>query len=367
MIEPKTPPEQKKLCKRHIIAEIIICVLAALSAPTLFVPFILIPVAFAFPIILGSTKLLFIPAIMAVVGLLVLLFVDAFAIPLLLLLFAIIGTVGVGAGLLIRCFRKSRKNVKIIVTVLSVIILLSPCLFVVDMFTGIFRMPIASWQVRRYVAVNYADFNLRIGRMRFDFKSNAFNVNIYDSNNSDIWFNIRRENMREIRDGFISGSFWARTLDHMLTPLLEEEFGDEFHRDTVSIAGVRTGFTSSVSGVQVGQPFDLTADVEKTARIIITTESADPEVLAALLSRYYSFISQNGFNFSHYIFHFQYANAPPIRGSERVIDISLSPELIDADLPARIEHARNSRNQNGVFHTAEFRYVSRVDFMPTFE
>ena len=173
--------------------------------------------------------------------------------------------------------------------------------------------------------------------------------------------------MREIRDGFTGGAFWARTLNHMLTPLLEEEFGDEFHRFTPSVAGVQAGFTSSVVGVQVGQPFDLTADVEKTARIIVVTESADPDILAAKISRYHAFISQNDFNFVQYMFHFQYANAPPIRGSERVIDISVQPELINDDLPARIEYARNNRNQNGVFHTTEFRYVSRVDFTPAVE
>ena len=367
MIEAPSPSKQDKLRKKHVIVEIIICVLAALSVPTLLIPLILVPIAFAYPIIVGKPRLLYIPSGVACAALLIMLFFEADVIPLLLFFLAIVGAFGVGSGLLIRCFYESRRCVKVIATTISIVILLAPCLFAVDMFSGIFRFPLARWQVHRYVAVYYADFDLTVGRMRFDFKNGDFNVNIYDSNNSDIWFNIRRVNVREIRDGFTSGVFWARTLNHMLTPLLEEEFGDEFHRLTPSIAGVQAGFTSSVVGVQVGQLFDLTADVEKTARIIVVTESADPDILVAKISRYHAFILQNGFNFAQYMFHFQYANAPPIRGSERVIDVSVQPELIYDGLPARIQYARNNRNQNGVFYTTEFRYVSHVDFVPVVE
>ena len=367
MVEDTIPPEQEKLREKHIIVEVTICVLAALSAPTLLVPFILIPVAFAYPIIVGKPKLLFVPSGVASAALLFMLFFEADVVLFLLFLLAIVGAFGIGSGLLIRRFRESRKHVKIVVTIIGIVILLTPCLFVVDMFSGIFRLPVARWQVYRYVAANYSDFDLTIGRMRFDFKSGDFNVNIYDSNNSDIWFDIRRVSMSEIRDGFTGGAFWARTLNHMLTPLLEEAFVDEFHRYTPSIAGGQPGFTSSVAGVQVGQPFDLTADVKKTARIIVVTESADPDILAAMILRYHAFILQNGFNFTQYVFRFQYTNAPPIRGSERVIDISVQPEIINDGLSARIEYARNNRNQNDVFHTTEFRYVSRVNLTPPFE
>jgi len=363
MIESPTPSEQKKLCKWHIIAEIMICVLAVLSIPSVFIPLILIPAAFAYPVIAGRLKLLFIPAGVAGAFLLVFLVIVADGVLVLLFFIAIAGAFGVVAGLIIRYFRESRKHIRIIATVIGVVILLVPFLFVFETFTGLMRSPFVSLRVRSYVARHYADYDLRVGRTTYHLKNVVFNTQVHDRNNPDISFSISVHNGK-ISDGFTSGGFWARTLDRMLTPLLEEEFGDEFHRVTPSIAGVRAGFTSRITGVKIGQPFDLTADVKITARIIITTESAEPEILAEKISRYHAFTSQNGFNFSEYLFHFQYANAPPIRGNQRVIDISLLPELINDDLPALIEHAHNNRNENGVFHTAEFRYVSRVGSAP---
>ena len=366
MTEPPTPYEQEKLNKKYIVTEVIICVLAILSALTLLGPLVLVPVAFAYPIIVGRPKLLYIPTGMAGVGfiiLLVLLFHDIGLIFFLLLLFAIVSAFGVGAGFIIRRFRVSRKRVKVLATTVGIIVLLVPCLFIVEIFTGLFRSPFVHLRIHTYIARNYADFDLRVSIPSYDFKSNLFSAQIRDRNSPDIFFNITHGS-GELRDGFTSGSFWARTLDYMIAPLLEEEFNGEFYRFTPRIAGVQAGFTSRVAGVQIGQPFDKTADVEKTARIIVTTESAAPKALAALILRYHEFFSQNGFSFTEYTFHFQYAHAPPIRGSERVIDITVVSELINDDLPTRIEYARNNRNQNGVFHTTEFRYVSRVDFEP---
>jgi len=353
MAETQTPPEQEKSRKNHIVTAVTICVFTVLSLPTMFFPFILIPAAFAYPLIVGRPKLLFIPLGVTGAAFLALLFITADVVPFLLILTAILSAFGIVAGLLIKYFNKSSKHAKILAIIVGLVILLTPFLFFVEMFTGIFRYPIVRWQIHTYVATNYADFDLRIGRIDFDFKSNRFSARIYYRNNSDIWFNIRRVNIRELRDGF-SDNFWARTLNHALIPLLENEFGDELY-----------SFTSSVSGVQAGQPFNITA-VIKSASITVTTESADPETLAAHISRYHEFITQKGFNFAQYIFHFQYENAPPIRRRERVIDISVPPELINDGLPALIEHARNNRNQGSIYfdNDIDFRYASRVDSVP---
>ena len=339
-----------------------------------FFSLLLIPALFAFPIIIKKSKLLIVPGVLLPV-LIIIIGVSFFHPSDRFYIIQIIGVVstvlaafGVGAGLLIRRFRESRKPLKIIATVIGIVVLLVPFLFIFETFSGLIRSPLVSLRVRSYVARHYADFNLRVGRTQFNFKDQYFSTEIHDRNNPDIYFNISVYN-GEINDDFTRGKFWARTIDHMLTPLLEEEFGDEFHRFTPSIAGVQTGFTSSVAGVQIGQPFELTANVEITARIIMVTESADPEILMEKISRCHAFILQNGFDFAEYMFHFQYANAPPIRGNERVIDISLPPELINDELPALIKHARNNRNQSGVYYdnSIGFRYVSRVDLMSEVE
>lgn len=372
MSETPTPPKQKASNKRHIVIEVILSVLAAITLPTIALPFLFIPAAIAFPIVVSRRKLYFIPAAVACIALLILLFlfgVREFLSIMTLFLFivAITGAFGVGAGLLIRHFLKSHKRMKIIAIAGGIVILLVPGLFILDAFIGLIRFPFANWRIRSYVARNYADFDLTVNRPYFDFKSGNFHALIQDSNNPDISFRITHRRGGEIHDRFTAGTFWAGTLDYMLTPLLEGEFSDEFHRVTPRIDGVQAGFTSQVSGVQVGQPFDKAADVEKTARIIVVTESADPETLAAKISRYHEFISQNGFNFERYRFHFRYENAPPVRRDERVIEITVISERINDDLPAMIEHARSNRDQNGVFRREYFRYNSRVDFTPADE
>jgi len=350
MNEPPIPPKQERLPKKYIIIEILLCVFAIISAPTLLFPFILVPLAFAYPILIGRAKLLFIPSGIAGAGLLVLLFGDAGLVPWLLVYLAIIAAFGVGAGFIIRRFRKSRKYIKIIATIIGIIVLLVPFLFIVEGLTGLMRSPFVYWRIRTYVARNYADFDLTVGRPSFNFKSNWFSVQVRDSNNPDIYFRITRGG-GEIRDGFTGGSFWAGTLNYMLTPLLEDEFGDGFY-----------SFTSSVMGVEAGQPFDMAADVEKSARITVIAESADPEAIAAQILRYYEFVIQSGFSFASYSFRFQYANAPPIRGDERVIEITVLPWLVYDGLPALIKHARDNRNRSGVYVDSGigFRYVSRV-------
>jgi len=348
MNENQTHLKKEKLRKKHIVAEVIICLLAALGVMTILAPFILIPIAFAFPIIIGKPKLLFIPVCVVGAIFLVLLFVEATVIPILLFIFAIISTFGAGAGLLIRRFRESRKRIKILVNIISVIILIAPFLFVLDLFSGLVRYPFVALRIHTYVARNYSDFDLTVSRLSFDFKSNNFNAQVRDSNNPDISFRINNRG-GTIYDGFTSGSFWEGTLNHMLGPLLEQEFGAELQH-----------FSSNISGVQIGQRFDLAANVEKTARITIAidnaTDNITPENLTSQISRYHDFISRNGFSFTEYIFSF---TNPEL---ERSIEITVSPAHINDSLPAMIEYARKNRNQSGVFQRPDFRYISRVDF-----
>lgn len=366
MPETPTPPEQESLSVWHIFIEVILCVLAVITAFTIILPLFFIPAAIAFPIIVGRGKLYFIPA--AVAGILLLIFFDraqvlTWFIAYFGVILAILAAFGVGAGFLIRCCRKSRKIIRILATVAGIVILLVPGLYVLDGLSGLVRRPFVNLRIRTYVARNYSDFDLTVNRPIFDFKGGYFGALVHDSNNPDISFLVSHRNGR-ISDGFTAGTFWAGTLEYLLPPLLEEEFSGEFSREVPRTAWVSDGFTARVVGVQVGQPFDKTADVEKIARIIVTTESAAPEALAAKISRYHEFISQNGFNFARYRFHFRYENAPPIRVNDRVIEITVISELINDDLPAMIGYARGERSQDGVFDREYFRYVSLVDFTP---
>jgi len=354
MTETQAPHKHDKLSKKHIAIAVTLCVLTVASAPTLFGPFALVPIAFAYPIIIGKQKLLRIPAgMLGVCFIMLLLMFREFGLPLIMLIvFGTVSVFGIGAGVLIRRYHASRKRVKILTTTVGIIILLMPFLFVLEFIIAPIRTPFVHFRVCTYVARYYSDFDLTVNRPTLNFLNNQFTSQIHERNNPDIYFRITHTRGK-LRDGFTSGSFWAGTLNYMLSPLLEEKFGEEFY-----------SFIPQVAGVQVGQPFDKTADVDKTARIIVTTESAAPEALSALLSRYHEFFSQHGFNFTQYTFRIHYENAPPIRGGERAIDITIQNRLINDEIPAMIEYARNNRNHNGVYHTDYFRYVSRVGYWP---
>jgi len=349
MPEPP-PPKEQKLNKRHIVVEILICIFAVISAPTFLGPLILVPVAFAYPIIVSRPKLLFIPTGMASIGFMIMLFLwfhDIVWILLMLFLFAVVSAFGVGAGLLIRRFRISRKRVKVLATTVGIIILLVPFVFVVEMFTGWFRTPFVQLYFRSYVARNYADFDLVVTRPSLHLEMQTFTSQVHDRNNPDLRFNVSL-GRGGLRDSFTAGGFWTIQLNSILRPLFEEEFGDEFRN-----------FTSSISGVQVGQSFDLTDNnIRIRSHITIATECSDPETLTEKIMRYHAFIIENGFYFTGHTFIFVH----PDYESSIAITI-FSPQVINDDLPALIERARNNRNQHGVFQSGDFTYSSRVDFV----
>lgn len=357
MHEPPMPetsdPYQKPPLKRwHIIVEVIICALVFASVlPHTFMilfPLVLIPAAVAFPIIVGKPDLLFIP--MGVAGFV--LFViwpvagywDFGGAIFAYIVVAIIGLFGLVPGGLVRGTRRVWMPVRIITAIIAVIILFIPFLFVFEFLTGTLNSRSANRRIRSYVAQHYSDFDLTIHRISYDFKGGTFRARIYDSNNPAIYFHIFYRGGR-IDDGFTAGSFWVGTLEHMIAPLLQEEFGDEVHR-----------FSSSVGGVRVGQQFDLDADVTINIWLTATAEATDPQTLSAQISGYHEFFVQNGFNFNSYNFTFRHDSV------EQGIHITVIPELVNNELPSLIEYARYNRNDSGVFFNREtrFRYSSRV-------
>ncbi|MCL2202616.1 MAG: hypothetical protein FWB88_01560 [Defluviitaleaceae bacterium] len=349
MTEIPTPPEHEKSQKKHFIIEAIICALAVLSVLTLLGLLVLVPVAFAYPIIVGRPKLLYIPIGMASIGFIVWLFLAFYDFGLIIMMmffFAIVSAFGVGAGFLIRCFRKSQKPARFVATSIGIIILLVPLVFAVELFTGWLRTPFVQLHFRSYLARNIPEFNLAVSRPSFHFKFQTFTSRVQDRNNSDFSFSISRDSGRT-RINYPSSGSWSRTLDPMLTQLLEDAFGDGFRR-----------FTSSISGVGFGQRFDLTADnVIMRSRITIATDCSAPETLTAKILRYHTFLAENGFYFTEHSFGFVHPDY------ERSITIRVSPQRINDDLPALIAYARNNRNQNGNFQRGgNFSYTSHVDF-----
>jgi len=343
---------KKKLSKKHIIIEVLICVFTILSAVTLIAPFLLIPIAFAYPIIVSKPKLLYIPVGLGFAVLLFLLFNDTDLIFLFLFLFTLVGAFGIGAGFLIRYFRISKKRVKFLAITVGIITLFVPIVFIIELFTGLIRTPFVQLYFRSYIARNYADFDLVIGRPSLHFQLQTFISQIHDRNNPSLRFTLSLDTYG-LRDSFTSGYFWSRTLDYILTPLLEEEFGDEFYR-----------FSSTISGVQNGQPFDLTANNihTLTSTITIITECYAPETLTEKIMRYHAFIIENGFRFTELRFNFIH---PDYGFDHRVFIRITSPQIINEDLHSRIEHAHNNRNQHGgSFQGGDFSYSSNIDFTP---
>lgn len=358
MNENPITPKQEDMHKRQNAKEAIFCVLAVVSIPVLFLPLVFLSLAFAYPIIIDRPKLLFVPSVMLGIVFVSLFFIGAFLIPVFLVGIAAICGCGIGAGHIIRNHRESRKRAKIA----GVIVMLIPFLFVMEMATGLMRSPFVHLRIRAYVSRNFPDFDFTVGWPSYSFHALAgstYRMRVSDRNNPDNHFTITLQE-GNMRRGSLSGTFrgeryWGEAFSAMLTPLLREEFGNEFH-----------SFSSSVSGVWDMQPFSITADVEKTARITIATECATPETLTTHIMRYHDFILQSGFSFTKYTFGFRYENAPSLHGRRCAIDISVPTGLIKDDLPALIRHGRENRNMSNIFYNQEigFQYNSHVGIIP---
>jgi len=310
MNERPTSSEQKKLHIKHVITEIIFYIFAIIATPL-------------------SIIVLFVHGIGSIF--------------ILLFLFAVISVICVSTVFFVRRFRESRKRVRILVVTIGIIILFVPSIFIFELFTGWFRSPFVHVYIRSYVARNYTGFDLVVNRPSLHLELQAFTSQVHDRNNQDLRFSVSPDNGGFI-DTFTSGAFWSGMLNPMIIPLLEVEFGDEFIL-----------FTSSISGVQVGQPFDLTADnLIIRSRITFSTECSSSDALAEKIMRYHAFITENEFYFTEHSFSFMHPDY------ERSITITVSPQIINDDLPARIEYARNNRNQHGNFQNGNFSYTSHV-------
>jgi len=335
--------QKTTLSKWHIVTEVIICVITAISVVTIILPLLLVPVAFAFPIIVRQAKLLFIPIGFIMLAAIVLIVVGEGSLILgMSVLVTIVGAFGVGTGFIVRFFQTRSKKLIALSYVVGCIILIVPFMFVVDLFTGVVRRPFVRMRVRSHISRNYPDIDLRMGRTNFNMGSSLIRTNVHYQD-TDIYFHVTVQG-REIRSDI--GQLWTRKINHQLTLLLREEFENEFRSIFISSTGIHV---------------ELNAAPKITASITILTEDTSPEALYAQISRYHELIIKNGFTVTEYTIAFRFRNAT---ASDKHININIPPSLINEGLPWLIRHARDNQNQRGIFFddSINFRYVSTMNY-----
>ena len=323
-----------------------------------FLSFLLTPTLFAFPIIIKKLKLLIIPAM---------LFPLSFAIISISVFYprersgmiwffcivsACIAAFGIAAGFLIRLFHSGRRNAKILPIAVGGLALLTPVLFIGYMSAGapIHSMP-ANRIVREYVAQTYSEFDVIVDRTWYDWYDGKYITRIFDKDDRDIYFEvwyitkISQWNPTHIIDRYPYGDSWQTKLEKMITPLLEEEFGDVLRY--VVDGHELFGFYVVVGGVNIGQPFDKDAPVEIEGNFSVSVKDTEPETLAAEFIKYRDFIEKNDFTFSSYLFRF---TRPDDRGG---IHINLRAEYINNDLAELIEYMQNNLDDRGSYYDGD--------------
>jgi hypothetical protein len=211
-----------------------------------------------------------------------------------------------------------------------------PVFFVGYTFFGrvVHSIPVAR-RVQLYVAEVYSDFDLVVGRTAYSWKGGSFDTPVFCRNNRDISFSIWYTPERGIIDRFSLGEFWTGTLYHMLTPLLEDEFGEDFRRFYATVQG----------GLHAGMAFDKNADVRMTANIIISVPDTCPDTFAQAFRRYYEFISGLGFNFSQYQLIFRKTGVNSW--------VTVPAEYINDGLAEWIYYMRDNLNERGSFSDSD--------------
>jgi hypothetical protein len=253
---------------------------------------------------------------------------------------AIMAVFGVVAGWLLRLFRSNKSKAKIILIAIGGLMLLAPFLFIGYMFTGapLHSMPVNKI-VREYVDETYAGFDIVVGRTWYNWYSGKYVTKIHDRNDADIYFEIwyitktSSYNPTHIIDRYRYGYFWEQTFKKMITPLLEQEFGDEL-----------ISFYTVVGGVKTGQPFDKDAPISIQGNFSVTAQDTEPEALAAEFVKYRDFIEKNDFTFTSYLFRFRRTDG---RSS---IHITLQAEHINDDLAGLIDYMQNNLNEDGRYY-----------------
>jgi len=254
----------------------------------------LIPLLFAYPIIINKTKLLLVPTVILPLSMLL---IDFSRSELLLTLFFVVFSIiavipGISAGFLIKLSRKRdltmKKYSKAIVMILGVVLLIAPTLFISNsVLVWFFGNPIGAFfanrDIQAYVAEYFPDYDLIIEFPRHSWKSNSFESTIILRSNENITFRVYG------RDGNFRNTYNEVTVFY-LAQILEPEFGD------------------SIRLIQVSNPRSTGHSVfhhqSNNVNIRFNLDHTDPYMLATTIIRSWTLLGENGFTFSRYNFHF---------------------------------------------------------------
>ncbi|MCL2372495.1 MAG: hypothetical protein FWC78_03735 [Defluviitaleaceae bacterium] len=183
---------------------------------TIMLSFVLIPVAMAFPVIIGRAKLLLIPVVIFPLMAFLIYFSLMYALMVIILV-TLIAVFGIVSGFAVKWFRKSRGVKRKAFLVVGATVLLTPLLLVGYLFAG---APIHSRQVNRivreHVANTHPDFDLVVGRTRYGIyglSGGRYTTRVYYANNREIFFEVWYSNHGGLNDRFRHSSNWRQNYE----------------------------------------------------------------------------------------------------------------------------------------------------------
>jgi hypothetical protein len=311
--------------------------------------FIVIPLVFAFPIIIGKYKLLLIPTgifLLACTAVYITEYPDL--IPFLVVVLGLIGGLGAVAGGFVRWFRSAKGRKKLSYVIVGTLIALLPVLFVSSFLFG---RPVVSLFINRkvqaHVVEHYYDFDLIVGRTWWDFKNDDYNTRVYYRNNNEFYFMIRYTNQRGIMDEYTRGDFWAKQLRVTYLPYMEEHFGDELRF-----------FHVSVNGLQVGEMPSQGTSLDVLAWVNFIIESPDPITIAEKFLHSQEILQQSEIPFTAYRIEFFLPNG---RARRPIAYVYLHTRHIDENLPVLIKYLQDNLDENGHYIDRERGMVYRAN------
>jgi hypothetical protein len=222
-------------------------------------------------------------------------------------------------------------------------VLLIPFLLIVYIFTG---FPLHSIPVNRtvnnYIAKNYPGFDIVAGRTWYDWYDGKYITKIHDRNDNEIYFEVWYTKDLGIIDRYTYGYCWEKRIRKMITPLLEEKYGDKLTYN--SMGHELFGFYVTVSGVNIGQQFDKDAPIRIEGNFSVAAKDTEPATLAAEFVKYRDFIEENDFSFESYLFRFRRSDG------RHGLMIRVQTEQINDGLIGIIAYMQENLDERGSYY-----------------
>ena len=301
------------------------------------ISFVLIPALFAFPIVKKKKKLLFIPSVVFLIEIIVVYgFTHLLLVSFLLIILTIIASFGIAAGLLINKLKGSEKKHVAIAKPIGVVFMLIPFAFVANfVFLGNpIGVYLAHGRIETYVNKHYADFDFTVSFPKFVLSSDGYwyEATASDKNNEDISFEITYfSRIGSVDYTYNSGHFkdnYSNVLKHLITPLLEKEFGNSIHE-------IRTSQSGS------------SRNPEYYFFIEMNLKNLEPQVLLETIIISRDIIEQNKIPIKFYSFHF-------ICDEIEMRIYHLQTKRINYDLITAIEIMQETFDSSGYIDIGDF-------------